>query len=96
MGHLPMCERTFDCHLVLTLFSAPPMQGTKEVMDKYGNAAEKMPEDVAQLAGTERCVCGGAGWLAGWLALCVKIQVHFPAGPAVARSLGAGRGGAFF
>lgn len=31
-------------------------QTSKDVVEKYGNAAEKMPDDVAQLAGTERYV----------------------------------------
>ena len=53
---LPPCPRPFFC----------AAQGAKEVEDKYGNAAEKMPEDVAQLAATERWV-ERAGVTEEWL-----------------------------
>lgn len=59
------------CPLTRAASLPPPFlfcaaQGAKEVEDKYGNAAEKMPEDVAQLAATERWV-GRAGVREEWL-----------------------------
>ena len=42
--------------MVPKTFTHPLSQSSKDVIDKYGSAGEKMPEDVAQLAGTERYV----------------------------------------